>query len=315
MKNAMFTVVIPNYKRIKELIRAIESVLNQSGAEELLESIIIVDDKSENIDKIVEALSLIETDKIILVRNEFKSNAAATRNQGARLAKSEWVCFLDSDDTFLPDKLTNLSIAVRSGADVYYNKAFVYFDDTLESIVPGRPMRIDEHISDYLFLSKQLMQTSMLTVRQSFFNRFGFNEKYIRHQDYDLCLSFEERKLKIEAVETVGTAIFWNSAERPNSKGESFNYSLDWLVENKDRMTKEAGDAFYFYFVVMKSARNGNKIYSLKRLFRASKKVLSVKQLIIYLCILLVPRFLQNIFYMNFKRLKCHVNKYKNIKK
>ncbi|MGJ7771281.1 glycosyltransferase [Escherichia coli] len=28
-----------------------------------------------------------------------------TRNQGAKCAKTEWVCFLDSDDSFAADKL------------------------------------------------------------------------------------------------------------------------------------------------------------------------------------------------------------------
>ncbi|WP_404943835.1 glycosyltransferase, partial [Raoultella ornithinolytica] len=68
----------------------------------------------------------------MLVKNSFKSNAAATRNQGARMARSEWICLLDSDDAFSNNKLLSLMELINSKADVYYNKAIVYFDNRVE---------------------------------------------------------------------------------------------------------------------------------------------------------------------------------------
>ncbi|WP_213895242.1 glycosyltransferase family 2 protein, partial [Raoultella ornithinolytica] len=47
--NEPFTIVIPNYKRVNELIRAINSIREQKGYDDLVHKIIIVDDKSENI--------------------------------------------------------------------------------------------------------------------------------------------------------------------------------------------------------------------------------------------------------------------------
>ncbi|HGV9263179.1 TPA: glycosyltransferase family 2 protein, partial [Klebsiella aerogenes] len=170
----LFSIVIPNYRRVAELKRAVDSIRNQNSYNDLVENIIIVDDKSDNISTIEELIEAYGDKKILLVKNEYKSNAAATRNQGARIAKSPWVCFLDSDDSFCPKKLEVLERRIISDADVYYNKANVYFNDMIEDVVPHRALGKNKHISDYLFIDSEYMQTSMLTIKRSFFDTHGF---------------------------------------------------------------------------------------------------------------------------------------------
>lgn len=306
-----FTIVIPNYKRVNELIRAVNSVREQKGYDELVHKIIIVDDKSANIDDIENALQIYSDEKILLVKNTFKSNAAATRNQGARMAQTEWICLLDSDDAFSNNKLLLLTEKISSKADVYYNKAIVYFDDKIEDIVPHRPKRGQEKICEYLFVSDEYMQTSTLTIKRTFFESSGFNEKYIRHQDYDLCLTFDDKRMVVEYADFVGTEIFWNSKERPNEKGESFQYSLNWLEENKYRITERAYQKFYFKFIVLKSARGGLKKLSIKSFFKLNKRMLSAKQIIIYAMVFIIPSNLQRTFYMIYKKAKVNAAKFK----
>lgn len=310
--NEPFTIVIPNYKRVNELIRAINSIREQKGYDDLVHKIIIVDDKSENISDIENALQIYNDKKILLVKNSFKSNAAATRNQGARMAQSEWICLLDSDDAFSNNKLLSLMEIINSKADVYYNKAIVYFDNRVEDIVPHRPKKPEEKISEYLFVSDEYMQTSTLTIKRAFFENSGFNEKYIRHQDYDLCLTFDDKNMVVEFADFIGTKIFWNSQDRPNEKGESFQYSLNWLEENKYRITERAYYKFYFKFIVLKSARNGLKKNSIKYFSNLDIKTLSIKQLITYAIVLIVPNNLQRTFYMMYKKVKVNAAKFKS---
>ncbi|QIT27987.1 glycosyltransferase family 2 protein [Raoultella terrigena] len=307
-----FTIVIPNYKRINELIRAIDSIREQENYDSLVHQIIIVDDKSENIEDIENALKIFSDDKIFLVKNSFKSNAAATRNQGARLAQTEWVCLLDSDDAFTNNKLQLLVDKIGSKADVYYNKAIVYFDEKIEDVVPHRPKKPDEKISEYLFVSDEYMQTSTLTIKRSFFEDSGFNEKYIRHQDYDLCLTFDDKKMMVEYADFIGTKIFWNSKERPNEKGESFQYSLNWLEENRYRITEKAYQKFYFKFIVLKSARSGLKKLSIKNFLKLNIKTLHIKQIIIYSIVIIIPSNLQRTLYMMYKKAKINAAKFKS---
>lgn len=308
-----FSVVIPNYKRVEELLRAVRSALNEK---EMVKEVIVVDDCSENICEIENALKLFGSDKVFLIKNSKKTNAAATRNQGARKASAPWVSFLDSDDVFVPGKLARLreSIVHKSGEMfVLYNKAEVKFDGRTEKIIPSRDLKETEHVSDYLFTDFEVLQTSTLTIPRSFFDGCGFNESYHRHQDFDICLSLYERKYRFVLVDFVGTVIFWGGGERPTDKGESSSYSYQWAVDNKERMTKKAYSNFVFYFAIMKSARAGEKSLSLKWLeeFSGIKEV-RMTRILQYFFILLIPRFLLGKAYIIYKKAVLCLGKFRH---
>jgi amylovoran biosynthesis glycosyltransferase AmsB len=305
----LFTVVIPNYNRVYELVRAVKSVLKQ---QEYVDEIIVVDDCSDNIEDISYALGQLKSDKISLIKNKFKSNAAQTRNQGAKLASSEWVLLLDSDDVFLEGKLSAIKSQIESDNSskiVYYNKAQVWFDSKLERIAPSRALAKEENISDYLFIDSEIMQTSTLAVHQAFFSECGFNEKYKRHQDYDLCLSLYHAGYEFKLVDIQGTAIYWGSSNRPTDKGESAEYSRQWALENRQRMSYKAFDNFYFYFVVLKLLRAGKKIESIKRLRDiGSFSSVSIKRKLIFAVLFLMPSYFMNTAYLAYKKMITHLS-------
>ena len=93
------SVIIPTYNRREELIRAVESVLNQTyrGTE-----VIIVDDGSD-----VKAGEILKNLNGMDLRIIYQANKgpAAARNIGVEESRSEWLAFLDSDDFWHPDKL------------------------------------------------------------------------------------------------------------------------------------------------------------------------------------------------------------------
>ncbi|HHG8827783.1 TPA: glycosyltransferase family 2 protein [Escherichia coli] len=312
-EHPLFTVVIPNYKRVEELKRALQSIIDQKNFEELVDKIIIVDDKSENVKLIDDTISLLNNNKILHIKNNFKSNAAYTRNQGAKCAKTEWVCFLDSDDSFAADKLIKLAHEIvennHSNKTVFINQAVVYFNKEIEDIVPHRAIGEKEHISDYLFVSDEYMQTSTLTIHSSFFERFGFNEEYVRHQDYDLCLTLYENGYTFKQLDFVGTNIYWGTHERPISKGESVNYSLKWITENKGRVTECAYNNFMFKFVVMKCLRGGGKLHSLQYISNVKLNYISYKYKMYFLILFFTPGFLYFYLYNSFKKRKINARK------
>ncbi|UYO73855.1 glycosyltransferase family 2 protein [Halomonas qinghailakensis] len=301
---SFFSVVIPNYKRVEELVRAVRSALSQG---DLVEEVIIVDDFSDNIQEISDAIAALDSDKVSIIRNDFKSNAAQTRNQGGKAAKAQWVLLLDSDDVFLAGKLNAIKTSiekVNNPKAVFYNKAQVWFDDKLEKIVPSRPLGKEEDISNYLFNDFEIMQTSTLAIPKFFFDDIGFNESYKRHQDYDLCLSLYEAGFEFNMVDVQGTAIYWGSSTRPTDKGESAEYSSKWIIENKYRITPEAFDNFYFYFVVLKLLRSGEKLKAVKEIKAISDlSNISIKKKLMFLILFIIPSFLMNSVYRVYKKL------------
>ena len=111
---ALTSVIIPTYNRAAYVRRAVDSVLGQTvqGLD-----VIVVDDGST--DETKQVLSFYR-DRI---RYVYQPNAgvSAARNAGARLAKSEWLAFLDSDDAWLPHKLERqLECVAETGAEVCF---------------------------------------------------------------------------------------------------------------------------------------------------------------------------------------------------
>jgi len=108
--------VIPTYNRAPLLGRAIESVLAQTyrAAE-----IIVIDDGSRDDSAAVAAKF---GTAIRYVRQE-NAGASEARNNGVRLASTEWVAFLDSDDVWVPTHLERMAAAIegtKGCAPVYF---------------------------------------------------------------------------------------------------------------------------------------------------------------------------------------------------
>jgi glycosyltransferase involved in cell wall biosynthesis len=111
----LISVVIPNYNYAQYLGNAIESVLNQSYKNIQL---IVVDNASTDSSSIVAS-------KYGNSVNFVKKNhggVSSARNLGLSMAEGNFVCFLDSDDTWSPTKLEKqLEIAIRTEADIVYS--------------------------------------------------------------------------------------------------------------------------------------------------------------------------------------------------
>lgn len=100
----LFSIVIPTYNRAYCLRTAIESVLNQRYSDF---EVIVVDDCST--DETEALISSVQSDKLIYSKMAKNLGNAVARNKGVDLAKGDFICFLDSDDTLEPDFLSNLN--------------------------------------------------------------------------------------------------------------------------------------------------------------------------------------------------------------
>lgn len=105
----LFSIIIPTYNRADFIAKAIDSVFSQSYSNWEL---IVVDDAST--DHTPAILSTYVDARIVSVRNEINKERSSSRNRGIQLAKGDYICFLDSDDYFLPDHLQNISDNIQS---------------------------------------------------------------------------------------------------------------------------------------------------------------------------------------------------------
>lgn len=98
-----FSIVIPTYNRARLLERAITSVLAQDYSDF---EVIVADDAST--DNTAEVVARFDDSRIRYLRSEQNGGNAAARNLGAKHARGEYIAFLDSDDQYHPDFLSNM---------------------------------------------------------------------------------------------------------------------------------------------------------------------------------------------------------------
>ena len=114
-KNPLVSIIMPNYNYSKYLDESILSVLNQTYGN--IELIVVDDGSTDNslecIRKYVGRLKLV---------TQSQSGVAAARNAGLSIAKGEYVCFIDSDDSWQNNKIEKqISIILKSEARVVYS--------------------------------------------------------------------------------------------------------------------------------------------------------------------------------------------------
>lgn len=95
----MFSVVIPAYNAEKFIMRSVKSVLDQTHTD--FELIIVDDGSSDGTKKQLEQLS----DERIRYIYQENGGVSAARNKGIIESKGQYVCFLDSDDEWMPNHL------------------------------------------------------------------------------------------------------------------------------------------------------------------------------------------------------------------
>lgn len=100
MNDKIVSIIIPTYNRANCIRETITSVLNQTYQNF---EIIIIDDGS--IDNTKEIIQAFLDERIKYIYQEHNGLPASARNKGLKLAKGEYIAFLDSDDLWFPQKL------------------------------------------------------------------------------------------------------------------------------------------------------------------------------------------------------------------
>lgn len=93
----LVSIIIPSYNSAEFITDAIQSCVDQTWSN--IEIIVVNDGSTDNLDEVLNPFM----DKIIYIKQENKGLSGA-RNTGFTASKGEYICFLDADDTLLPDK-------------------------------------------------------------------------------------------------------------------------------------------------------------------------------------------------------------------
>lgn len=196
------SVLLPAYNHAQYVSLAVESVLSQTWQDFEL---IAIDDASS--DGTFDMLRRFVDPRIRLYRHESNQGSHATLNEALRLAKGQFITIINSDDIFMPDRLTTCHEAlVTSGADMV-GTDITLIDDA------GNPVALHWWLDGYaalkatwqdsrdwpatLLAGNMFMTTSNFFFRRSWLDVIGPFRDYRYVLDYDWLLQGLASQLKL----------------------------------------------------------------------------------------------------------------------
>ena len=182
-----FSIVVPVYNRSDKIASVINSIIDQSFEDWEL---ILVDDGSkdrEELSRIVESFS---EPKIKLILRD-NGGGGAARNTGIDAARGKFLALLDSDDTFVRDKLKLCFDVLRTdSSENTFMFSYFLVDRGLDKnwIKPERLLKDGERVDEYLTCTSGWIQTSTMVLSSSLAKRVRFSEKLPSSQDTDFAI-------------------------------------------------------------------------------------------------------------------------------
>ena len=178
------SVIIPAYNRANSIGQALDSVGAQTFTD--VEVIVVDDGSTDGTADLCEARG---EARLRTLRHQLNRGAAAARNTGVRAARGHYCAFLDSDDTWYPDKLTRqLAFLRERGGRCKASCTGYRLLDTHGSrdYLPAPVER------QRLLLGCDLSPGSTLLAERLVFARIGpFDEDLPRYEDWDWLLRYD----------------------------------------------------------------------------------------------------------------------------
>jgi teichuronic acid biosynthesis glycosyltransferase TuaG len=181
------SVIIPTYNRADLAEAAVRSALVQSW--DPIE-IVVVDDAS--VDDTAARISRLAADdhRIRLVRLDRNQGASAARNLGVAQAAHDFVAFLDSDNEFLPGKLSSQmpELIDAPAGTVSFTAYLTEGEAGTQPVTLQRWSSAPEAVIDQLMIGCCVNTSTFIAARQLLRDEGGFRTDLVCCEDHELWL-------------------------------------------------------------------------------------------------------------------------------
>ncbi len=189
------SVIIPTYNNEKYIAQAVNSVLEQDYAGKI--EVIVSDDGSK--DNTLEVLKQFGC-KIIIIEKPhdcISQGPGPARNRGLSYASQPYICFLDSDDCYLPYHLSNLSKVLDSNENCGFGfcRMLIFNENSNLGLYRAwTRLKITKNdIKNPVISNNNVVNTGILFFKKCVFEKVGvFNELYKYGEDGDMWMRISE---------------------------------------------------------------------------------------------------------------------------
>jgi len=243
-KRPLVSVIIPVYNRAQRLATALRSVAEQTLPD--WEAVVVDDGSSDESADVAVRVGL--PGKVRVVRHERNQGPSAARNTGILAARGRYVSFLDSDDSWHPEKLSRQVEVVEAdsspGMVLCATQTRVLRGSGPARVLPERAPFPDEPWSEFLYVNGGFAQTNSFLLSRDLALKVGFRASVLQHEDHlfflDLGAHGARYRLIMEPLSN------WNHDSRADRMGlvAHFERSRRFLDEASGLMTEKARLAF-----------------------------------------------------------------------
>ncbi len=187
MSQPYFSIIIPTFNSYEKLLRAIESIKSQTFTDF---EVIIVDDGSTDGTQVKIQESIYEK-----IHYFYKANGgpASARNLGIKEASGEYICFLDADDEFMPEKLLEYYTASQNGEVFLFSDAEYFNEKTKSSTLFSSKEQMPYGNCFQSLMENNFIVASTVCVKKSVLESTAYFDEALFVEDYDLWLKIAQK--------------------------------------------------------------------------------------------------------------------------
>lgn len=191
----MFSVIIPLYNKAHTITRTLYSVLNQTCQKF---EVIIINDGS--LDDGIEQIENEFSDSRISIVSQKNQGVSVARNNGVKMAKFDYLAFLDGDDLWEPSYLEKIAEAIEQypSGGLYCSAGFVQNSNGSVGLRLAKKYRNQILEINFFENPHVFIHTSAMVVKKEAFNQTkGFPPGLKRNEDFAFSFSLA---LKVQVV-------------------------------------------------------------------------------------------------------------------
>lgn len=235
----LVSVIIPTYKGADKIGRAVESVLNQSYPH--LEIIVVDDNGAGTPEQLATGANLAkykDRGNVFYLVHEVNKNGSAARNTGIRKSNGDYLCFLDDDDVFLPDK-TWIQVKKLQSVSDDYGMVFGAVDEVVSSdTVWHHPAAFEgDFLYQYLTGKLPACSSSVMITKQAMQTVKEWDESFKRHQDWEFFARVADA-FKVTYVSETCVKKYKYDANLPKDGEVTEKYRMHFLEKMKPIIEK-----------------------------------------------------------------------------
>jgi glycosyltransferase involved in cell wall biosynthesis len=285
-KKCLVSVIIPTYKRVKKLKKAIDSVLSQTFTNW---EIIIIDNHS--LDGTKELVDNYNNPKIKMLLIKNNGNIAKSRNLGIKKSKGKYVALLDSDDLWTPNKLQICINTLGKKTVLVYHD--MYIQKNTKQIIfrkSGMCRNLKKPIYYDLILNGPAFPTSSVVVKKDIFKKISFfneQKKLITWEDFDAWIRFSKIN---EGFKKINQVLGFRYTDDENTLKPNILIKTIFLFKKK--YLKNGKLPNWCKVALAKSYYNNNQLKkSFNMLKKVDFKILLVSEKIKYILLFVILKF------------------------